>query len=192
MSSKKIQVALPLILSLVMIVGMIIGYQLRSKTGNAPILSSGKQSSLPELIRLVREKYVDEVSADSIEQLVSTELLTHLDPHSVWMSNTDLKEAEDEMNESFQGIGIEFQVLSDSVHVMFVIPNAPAAKAGLLTGDILLSVNDKIRLSGQKLSPDEIRKSLRSQPTRELRLKILRNGKSMETILTKGNIPLPA
>ncbi|MFN7586602.1 MAG: S41 family peptidase [Bacteroidota bacterium] len=192
MSSKKIQVALPLILSLVMIVGMIIGYQLRSKTGNAPILSSGKKSSLPELIRLVREKYVDEVSADSIEQLVSTELLSHLDPHSVWMSNTDLKEAEDEMNESFQGIGIEFQVLSDSVHVMFVIPNAPAAKAGLLTGDILLSVNDKIRLSGQKLSPDEIRKSLRSQPTRELRLKILRNGKSMETILTKGNIPLPA
>lgn len=192
MSSKKIQVALPLILSLVMIVGMIIGYQLRSKTGNAPILSSGKQSSLPELIRLVREKYVDEVSADSIEQLVSTELLSHLDPHSVWMSNTDLKEAEDEMNESFQGIGIEFQVLSDSVHVMFVIPNAPAAKAGLLTGDILLSVNDKILLSGQKLSPDEIRKSLRSQPTRELRLKILRNGKSMETTLTKGNIPLPA
>lgn len=192
MSSKKIQVALPLILSVVMIVGMFVGYQLRSKTGNAPLLSNGKQSSLPELIRLVREKYVDEVSADSIEQLVSTELLSHLDPHSVWMSNADLKEAEEEMNESFQGIGIEFQVLKDSVHVMFVIPNAPAAKAGLLTGDVLLTVNDKINLSGQKLSPDEIRKILRSQPTRELRLKILRNGKSMETTLTKGNIPLPA
>ena len=192
MSSKKIQVALPILLSVVMIIGMFIGYQLRSKTGNAPILSSGKQSSLPELIRLVREKYVDDISADSIDQLVSTELLSHLDPHSVWMSNTDLKEAEEEMNEAFQGIGIEFQVLRDSVHVMFVIPNAPAQKAGLITGDILLSVNNQILLSGQHLSPTDVRKLLRSQPTRDLKLKVLRNGKLIETTLTKGNIPLPA
>lgn len=192
MSSKKIQVALPLLLAVVMMLGMFIGYQLRSRTGNAPILSTGKQSSLPELIRLVREKYVDQVSADSIDQLVSNELLSHLDPHSVFMSRSDLLEAEDEMNESFQGIGIEFQVLKDSVHVMQVIPGAPAAQAGLLTGDILLLVNDTIRLSGQKRTPAEVRKLLRSQPTENLRLTLLRNGQTRVTKLTKGNVPLPA
>ncbi|MFN4973968.1 MAG: S41 family peptidase [Bacteroidota bacterium] len=192
MPSKKIQVALPLLLSVVMIVGMFIGYQLRSKTGNAPLLSTGNQSSLPELIRLVREKYVDEVSADSIDQLVSNELLSHLDPHSVWMSATDLQDVEDEMNESFQGIGIEFQLLRDSVHVMFVIPGAPAAKAGILTGDVLLSINDTLLLSGQKRSPAGVRKALRGQPTPDLRLALLRNGKRIETKLTKGTVPLPA
>jgi carboxyl-terminal processing protease len=192
MPSKKIQVALPLLLSLVMIAGMFIGYQLRSKTGNAPLLASGNRSSLPELIRLVREKYVDEVAADSIDQLVSTELLSHLDPHSVWMSATDLQDAEDEMNESFQGIGIEFQLLRDSVQVMFVLPAAPAAKAGIQTGDILISVNDTLLLSGQKLSPAGVRKALRGQPTPDLRLTILRNGKRIATKLTKGIVPLPA
>lgn len=192
MSSKKIQVALPLLLSVVMIVGMFIGYQLRSRTGNAPLLSTGKQSSVPELIRLIREKYVDDVSADSIDQLVRNELLSHLDPHSVWMSQSDLQRAEDEMNASFQGIGIEFQVWNDSAHVMFVIPNAPAAKAGIQTGDILLTINDSIRLFGPGLTPSAVRNILFRQPSSELRLSLLRQGKTIAALITKGNVPLPA
>ena len=192
MSSKKIQVALPLLLSIVMIAGMFIGYQLRSRTGNAPLLSTGKQSSIPELIRLIREKYVEEVSSDSIEQLVSKELLRHLDPHSLWMSQSELQTAEEEMNASFQGIGIEFQVWNDSVHVMFVIPDAPADKAGIKIGDILLTLNDSIRLFGSQLTPSAVRKTLLRQTSSMLRLNFFRQGKTIAATLTKGNVPLPA
>ena len=73
MARKKIQVWLPLLFALVMCAGMYIGYQLRDKTGNSGSMGSRSTSALPELMKLIREKYVDPVSADSIDQLVSNE-----------------------------------------------------------------------------------------------------------------------
>jgi hypothetical protein len=114
MARKKIQVWLPLLFALVMIAGMYIGYQLRDKTGNTGSMGSRSSSALPELMKLIREKYVDPVSADSIDQLVSNELLSHLDPHSVWLNRTALQEAEEEMNESFVSMLARLDRLSES------------------------------------------------------------------------------
>lgn len=192
MARKKIQVWLPLLFSLVMIAGMFIGYQLRDKTGNAGIFPSRSGSALPELMKLIREKYVDPVAADSIDQLVSNELLSHLDPHSTWLNKTELQEAEEEMNEHFRGIGVEFQLLSDTVHVMSVIPNAPAAMAGIQVGDRLLRLNDSIQLSGKQLSAVTIRKLLREQPKTQLTLTLQRN-QGLQTIsFDRGNVPTPS
>lgn len=192
MARKKIQVWLPLLFSLVMIAGMFIGYQLRDKTGNAGIFPSRSSSALPELMKLIREKYVDPVAADSIDQLVSNELLSHLDPHSTWLNKTELQEAEEEMNEHFRGIGVEFQLLSDTVHVMSVIPNAPAAVAGIQVGDRLLRLNDSIQLSGKQLSAVTIRKLLREQPKTQLTLTLQRN-QGLQTIsFDRGNVPTPS
>jgi carboxyl-terminal processing protease len=192
MARKKIQVWLPLLFALVMIAGMYIGYQLRDKTGNTGSMGSRSTSALPELMKLIREKYVDPVSADSIDQLVSNELLSHLDPHSVWLNRSALQEAEEEMNESFKGIGVEFQMIRDTVHVISLIPKAPAEEAGMQVGDQLLRVNDSIQLSSKKLAVAEVRKLLREQPEVKLKLTYLRNHQLRDISFNRGNVPLPS
>lgn len=192
MARKKIEVWLPLLLSGVMVVGMWIGYQLRDKTGNTGGFTNQSRTSIPELMRLIREKYVDPVSADSIEQLVSTELLSHLDPHSVWLNPSDLREAEEEMNEAFKGIGVEYMLIRDTVHVLAVIPDAPAAKAGLQVGDQLIRLGDTMLLSGKNRTATEIRKLLREHASSTLQLSVLRNQQLLTIQLEKGNVPLPS
>lgn len=192
MARKKIEVWLPLLLSGVMVVGMFIGYQLRDKTGNAGGFTTQSRSTIPELMRLIRERYVDPVSSDSIEQLVSSELLSHLDPHSVWLNSTDLREAEEEMNEAFKGIGVEYMMIRDTVNIIAVIPDAPAAKAGLQVGDQLIRLGDTILLSGKNRTATEIRKLLREQAASTLQLSVLRNQQLLAVKLEKGNVPLPS
>lgn len=192
MSRKKIEVWLPLLLSGVMVVGMWIGYQLRDKTGNAGGFTTQSRSTIPELMRLIREKYVDPVSADSIEQLVSSELLSHLDPHSVWLNPSDLREAEEEMNEAFKGIGVEYMLIRDTVHIVAIIPDAPAEKAGLQVGDQLIRLGDTILLSGKNRTASAIRKLLREQTSSPLQLSVLRNQQQFLVKLEKGNVPLPS
>jgi len=192
MARKKIQVWLPLLFSLVMIAGMFIGYQLRDKTGNTGSFTSRSTSALPELMKLIREKYVDPVAADSIDQLVSNELLSHLDPHSTWLNRSELKEVEDEMNEGFKGIGVEFQLIADTVHVISLIPKAPAELAGVQVGDRLLRLNDSIQLSGKQLSAATVRKLIREQPNTLLKLTLQRNQLSLDISFNRGNVPTPS
>ena len=97
MGSKKLQVWLPILFALVMVVGMMIGYQLKDKTLGNRFFNPSRRSSLQELVELVKGKYVEKVSSDSINQLAADQLLSHLDPHSVFIPADHLKEVKEEL-----------------------------------------------------------------------------------------------
>jgi carboxyl-terminal processing protease len=101
---KKISIWLPVLLSVVMIVGMTIGYQLRDNTAGGKFLGFSGRSSVQELVSLINSKYVDPVASDSINQLVADALLSHLDPHSAYIPASDLAEVNDDIAGSFMGI----------------------------------------------------------------------------------------
>jgi carboxyl-terminal processing protease len=147
---KKISLWLPILLSVVMIVGMTIGYQLRDNTVGGKFLGFSGRSSVQELVSLINNKYVDPVASDSINQLVADALLSHLDPHSAYIPASDLEAFNDDIAGSFMGIGIEFQMMNDTVNVMNVFKEGPSFKAGLQVGDQLLKANDSITLYGKK------------------------------------------
>jgi carboxyl-terminal processing protease len=190
MGSKKIQVWLPILFAIVMIAGMLIGYQLKEKTGGSRFFSVSRQSSIQELIELVKGKYVDKVSADSINELVASQLLSHLDPHSVFIPSDNLKEVNEELMGNFQGIGVEFQVFNDTLNVINVIKDGPSEKAGILVGDKFIKVNDSIQLAGKKLSPDAIRKLLRGEKNTSVKLDILRGTQLKKVEVVRGVIPV--
>lgn len=190
MGSKKMQVWLPVIFAIVMVVGMMIGYQLKDKTSGNRFFNLSKRSSLQELIELVKGKYVDKLSADSINQVAANELLSRLDPHSVYIPADRLKEVNEELMGNFQGIGIEFQIFADTVTVINVIKGGPSEKAGLLVGDKLIRVNDSISIAGKKLKPDDIRKLLRGSVNTEVKVQILRDDKKRNMLITRGVIPV--
>lgn len=192
MGSKKMQVWLPLIFAFVMVAGMMIGYQLKEKTLSNRFLSLSKRTSLQELLELVKGKYVDKISADSINEAAATELLAHLDPHSVFIPADHLKEVNEEMMGNFQGIGIEFLLLNDTVNVMNVVKGGPSEKAGLQTGDKLIRINDSLEIAGKKLRPDDIRKLLRGSMGTEVKILVLHGDEKKNVFITRGTIPVPS
>jgi len=190
MGSKKLQVWLPILFALVMISGMVIGYQLKGKTLGNRFFALTKRTSLQEVVELIKGKYVDRVSADSINQLAADELLSHLDPHSLFIPADNLKEVNEELIGNFQGIGVEFQILDDTVNVMNVIKGGPSEKAGLQVGDKFLKVNDSIAIAGKKLKPDDIRKLLRGPMNTEVKVQLVRGADKKDVTITRGVIPV--
>ncbi len=191
MANKKLQVWLPLLLSALMVVGMIIGYQLHDKTNSAFFMGSGKKNSVQEVLDLIKERYVDPEKTDSISQLVIDNLLSHLDPHSAYIPSKYLNDVNDDLMGSFQGIGVEYQIFNDTVNVMNVIKDGPGEKAGLQVGDMLLKANDTTNLTGKKMNPEEIRRNLRGPAESSVKITLLRDGKVMNITVIRGNIPVP-
>lgn len=190
MGSKKLQVLLPVLFAIVMIVGMLIGFQLKEKTMSPLFFKSSTRSSIQELTELIKNRYVDKVSEDSINGLVANELLKHLDPHSVYIPASDLSAANEDIMGNFQGIGIEFRQMNDTVNVMSVISGGPAEKVGLMVGDQLIFVNDTVAIAGKKLDGTAIRKLFRGPADSKVKIKFLRAGKMLEATIARGNIPV--
>ncbi len=187
---KKISIWLPLLLSLVMVVGMTIGYQLRDNTAGGKFLGLSGRSSVQELVSLINSKYVDPVASDSINQLVADALLSHLDPHSAYIPAIDLAEFNDDIAGSFMGIGIEFQMMNDTVNVMNVFKDGPSFKAGLQVGDQLLKANDSITLYGKNINADWVRSKIRGEEGSSVKLTVLRDNKKVNVNITRGVIPV--
>lgn len=192
MGSKKLQAWLPLLLAVMMVLGMMIGYKLKSDTSGGSFLNSSRKSSLQEVVDLVKAKYVDPLPADSINQAVIDDLLSHLDPHSVYIPPAEVKDVNEEMTGNFQGIGVEFQLFNDTINIVRVITGGPSEKVGLMVGDELLKANDTISLTGNKLKPGDIRKQLRGPAGSTVKITVLRQGKLKNFFIKRGNIPVPS
>src|SRR6476469_9867883 len=108
MRNKKLQVWLPMIFSLVMIAGMFFGFKLHQQTGGTGnIFKRNNNTSLQEAIDKIRERYVDKIDVDSLQDDAINDVMTHLDPHSVYIPASDVTSANEELEGNFEGIGIE-------------------------------------------------------------------------------------
>lgn len=192
MRNKKLQVWLPLIFSLVMIAGMFFGFKLHQQTGSAKgYFVRDRRSSLQEALDLIKNKYVDTVKIDSLQDNAMEGLMNQLDPHSVYIPAMDLSEANEDIVGNFQGIGVEFNIFDDTVNVLYVVPNGPSDKGGLQIGDRIIKVGDSSIVS-KTLPSADIRKMIRGEAGSKVDLTILRNGQVLHKIITRGNIPIPS
>lgn len=186
---KKLQVWLPLLFALVLIVGMAIGSRLRQ---NIPfsrgLFEKASSSSVQEVIDLVNQRYVDKVNADTLADDAIQAMLTHLDPHSVYIPATYLDEVNEELQGNFEGIGVEFYIIDDTVNVTNVLAGGPSDKAGLQVGDQFLKVGDST-VAGH-IDGDRIRRLLRGTGGSTIQVTMLRNKKNLTTSITRGTIPL--
>ena len=192
MGNKKLQVWLPLIFSMVLIGGMFFGFKLRENTpaGNG-FFRTDRKTSLQEILDLVKDHYVDSVRLDSLQYNAIDEMMNHLDPHSIYIPASNLQELNEDLEGNFKGIGVEFNIFSDTVHVVHVIANGPSDKAGLQVGDKIIKVNNE-PIAGKDLSTDEIKKKIRGEGGTAVRITVLRKGAEKEFSVTRGTIPIPA
>lgn len=188
MGNKKLQVWLPLLFSVVLIIGMFMGYKL---AGGKEMLKANRQSSLQEVLDLIRLKYVDKVNIDSLEGGAIQDIMGMLDPHSVYFPPVELKVANEDLAGNFDGIGVEFNIFRDTVNVMYVVPDGPSDKAGLKIGDKILTVNDS-SITRPGITSAEIKEFIRGERGSKARLAIWRDGNTMLMEVARGSIPVPS
>ncbi|MET0392691.1 MAG: S41 family peptidase [Chitinophagaceae bacterium] len=189
MGNKKLQVWLPLLFSLVMIVGMFFGYRLNSGGGGKGFFKRSSASTLQEALDVIRLYYVDSVHLDSLEYGAIQEMMSELDPHSVYFPPVELKQANDDLAGNFDGIGVEFNVFNDTVNVVYVIPGGPSDKAGLQIGDKIIKAGDS-SLTVPNLSTVRIKEYIRGEKGSVVALQVLRNGRLQTLSVTRGSIPM--
>src|SRR6516225_5451891 len=188
---QKLKVWIPLLFSVTMIVGMLIGYRLYQNTSTSGFFKTRKATRVQEVIDLVNMKYVDSVNLDSVSGDAITGILSHLDPHSYFIPAVDREEMNEDLQGNFEGIGIEFQIFNDTVNVTTVLANGPSDKAGLQVGDKFIRVNDSL-VAGNGITNERIKKLLRGPGASLVKIGLLRTGKQVDVTITRGMIPLPA
>ncbi|MFM2360620.1 MAG: hypothetical protein RLY16_2613 [Bacteroidota bacterium] len=187
--NKKLQVWLPLLLSLSMIVGMLLGYHMRDNMPGKKFFSLDKTQPLQEVIDLINNRYVDDVTGKALADTAIQAILDHLDPHSVYISPDQLEGINEEVAGKFYGIGVEFDFINDTFNVLNVLPDGPSAKAGIEPGDQFIKVNDS-SFTGKEINSTRIRKILRGELGSAVKVALLRNGLPKTITIERGIIPL--
>jgi carboxyl-terminal processing protease len=189
MTNKKVQVWLPLLFSLTMIVGMYLGYYMRDNMPGKHFFSKERRRPVQEIMDLVQTKYVDEVNMDSVADAGIQAMLNKLDPHTVFIPAEDLQEVNEDIDGKFFGIGIEFNIINDTLNVVQVLKDGPSQKAGMEVGDKFIKVDDSL-VAGTKIDSDRARKLLRGDLNTKVNISVLRNNVPKVVTVTRGIIPL--
>ncbi|MBS1920708.1 MAG: S41 family peptidase [Bacteroidetes bacterium] len=190
MQNKKLKVWLPLLFAIVMILGMYFGDKLRGDMGGSNnFFKTSKRSTLQEALDLIRLKYVDSVRLDTLQSNAIQDMMGELDPHSVYIPATKLQEVNEDLGGKFEGIGVEFNIFSDTINVLYVIPDGPGDKAGLQIGDKILKADDTL-LTRKNMTGDDVKRIIRGVQGSKTVLQILRDGKVFNSTVTRDMIPV--
>lgn len=138
-----------------------------------PVINYVQGSKVDAVIRLIDADYVDTVDNDKLVSAGLDAILHSLDPHSVYMPPQDFEKAEEEIQGNFQGIGVQFRMIDDTVTVIMPVSGGPSEKVGVQPGDrIIVAGNDTI--SGKKMNTDEVVKHLKGPKGTKVRLGLQR------------------
>jgi len=189
-TKKKLNTWLPLLFAVVMVAGMSIGYTVRENTAKpGGLFKKQKTTSLQQVLDLIQLKYVDAVGPDTLADDAIQQVLTKLDPHSIFIPAINLGEVNEDLQGNFQGIGVEFNIFSDTVNIITVMESGPSDKAGLLVGDKIIKVGDSL-VAGNGITTTRIKKLLRGPGASTVMLTLLRDGKMILISLQRGIIPI--
>jgi carboxyl-terminal processing protease len=189
MNNKKLQVWLPLLFSITMIVGMFFGYKMRDNMPGKSFFFAEKRRPVQEIMDLIKNHYVDDVQMEILADTAIQAMLSKLDPHSVFIPAEELQQANEDLAGKFFGIGIEFNIFNDTLNVINVLKDGPGYKAGLMTGDKFIKVDDSL-VAGNKTGADAFRKLLRGDRGTKVTITYLRNADKKQANITRDAIPL--
>ena len=152
---------------------------------------NANNDKLARVLSMIENDYVDSISRDSLAELAIPAILHKLDPHSAYIPARDFQQVEEPLKGEFDGIGVVFNMATDTVIVLNVIPSGPSRKAGVQGGDRIIKVNDTL-IAGQKMSQTSVMKRLRGPRGTQVKLAIERKGIDglVDIVVTRDAIPL--
>lgn len=165
---------IPIYLSIAVVLGILIGtFFSKGSTNNFIETNSLTEKKIKRLIDYIQTDYVDNVNTDELLDDAIKQILSKLDPHSVYIPKENLQLVTESMQGNFVGIGVQFRMIGDSITVVSPIEGGPSIKAGIKAGDRVL-LADKDTLFGKKLQTKQIMKALKGKPNSKVTLQIYR------------------
>lgn len=185
--TTRYNVLIALTYSVTLIGGMFFGYKFLKDQGfkfeKPSRYANNESKKVEDIIHIINKNYVDEVNADSMQHLPIDSLLHQLDPHSIYLPPVKAFQLAETLDGNFEGIGVEYYILNDTLLVTNVLRDGPAFLAGLKQGDKILKV-DSVFVSGRSLPRSEMTGRIRGKKGTPVQLIIARPGVAANTTLT--------
>ena len=193
MSNQSKTRYIPIIIAVSIVTGIFIGNFYASRFAeHTPGLGSTHPSNnkLNGLLRIINDQYVDTVNIADLVEEAMPQILGELDPHSSYIPAKDLQAVNDDLRGSFSGIGVQFTIQQDTIHISDVISGGPSEKVGIMPGDRIVEIDDSAFV-GKIVTNNESMKRLKGPKGSEVKLGIFRPGEKEILYFTiiRGDIP---
>ncbi|RHA27356.1 S41 family peptidase [Phocaeicola plebeius] len=183
---------IPFLLAICLIAGIAIGtFYANHFSGNKLGIINTSSNKLNALLRIIDDQYVDTVNMGELVEEAMLQILSELDPHSSYIPAKDLEAVNADLKGSFSGIGIQFTIQNDTIHVNSVIQGGPSEKVGLMAGDRIVEVDDSAFV-GKIVTNSEAMKRLKGEKGSKVKLGVYRPGEKdlLHFTVIRGNIPV--
>lgn len=191
MSRNKSNRFAPLWMAVCVVIGIFVGtFYANHFSGNRLNIINSSGNKLNNLLHIIDDQYVDTVNINDLVEKAMPQILSELDPHSVYITAREGEIANDDLRGSFFGIGIEFVIRQDTIRVQNVIGNGPAERAGVLAGDKIVEVDDS-SFVGKICTNEEAMHRLKGPKDTKVKIGVIRYGekKVRQITITRGEIP---
>lgn len=191
MSSNKNKL-IPFLMAICLVAGILIGtFYTNHFSGNKLGIINTSSNKLNALLHIIEEQYVDTVNMFNLVEEAMPQILAELDPHSSYIPAKDLEAVNSDLKGSFSGIGVQFTIQDDTIHINSVIPGGPSEKVGLLAGDRIVEVDDS-SFVGKIVTNEEAMRRLKGEKGSKVKLGIYRPGEKdiLHFTIVRGDIPV--
>ena len=181
----------PVIIAISVVAGILIGtFYAKHYGGNKLGIINGSSNKLNALLHVIDEQYVDTVDMSKLVENAMPQILAELDPHSTYIPAQKLEEVNSELEGSFSGVGIQFTIQEDTIHVNSVVSGGPAEKVGLMAGDRIVMVDDSLFV-GKGLTNEKAMRTLKGPKGSQVKLGVKRitEKELLDFVVTRGDIP---
>ena len=190
-SNPKIRY-IPIIIAVSIVAGIFIGTFYANRFSGSPqgIGMTGSSNKVNGLLRIIDDQYVDTVNMSELIDDAMPQILRELDPHSSYIPAKDLQAVNDDLRGSFSGIGVQFTIQQDTIHISDVISGGPSEKVGIMPGDRIVEIDDSAFV-GKIVTNNESMKRLKGPKGSEVKLGIFRQGEKelLHFTIIRDDIP---
>jgi carboxyl-terminal processing protease len=187
--NSKSAIRLPIYIGIAISVGVLIGANMAGSNTNTDNLF-GSVAKFRQVLTLVHNDYVDDIDTEKLVETAIVEMLSELDPHSIYLPAEDSEISKSQLQGNFEGIGVEFNIFKDTIYVVSPISGGPSESLGIMPGDKIVTVDDEL-VAGVAITSRGVIDRLRGERGSKVKVEIKRKGeeKLLEYVITRDVIP---
>ncbi|MFH2141282.1 MAG: S41 family peptidase [Bacteroidota bacterium] len=190
-NNNRSTIIMPVLLAVAVVIGVLIGNKLNFNSSPQTILEYPKTDKLNAVLDYISEEYVDSVSKLNLIELSIPKILENLDPHSIYITADEFNSMNEPLEGNFDGIGVQFNMMHDTIIVINTIPGGPSEIKGVMAGDRIIKINDTLFI-GSGISTNDVMKKLKGKRGTKVNISVKRKGiKDLINFeITRDQIPL--